>query len=173
MDAREFRDLLTHMEWADARTWQSARAVPAAHTDDRLKWLFHHIHLVHSVYLQAWRGDPFHVTELSSYADLPAIETWARPFYSKATAFAASVGEDKFAQPIDFPWNDLIVKEFGVVRPATLAESAWQVFSHTTYHRGQIATRVREIGGTPPTVDYLAWVWGGRPAPDWSAPIAS
>jgi uncharacterized damage-inducible protein DinB len=169
MDGREFRDLLAHMEWADARTWQSARVVPAALTDDRLKWLFHHIHLVHSVYLQAWRGDPFVVTDLKDYADLNAIEVWARPFYAKAVAFAGAIDASRYSQPLEFPWNDLIVKEFGTVRPATLSESAWQVFSHTTYHRGQIATRVREIGGVPPTVDYLAWVWGGRPAPKWIA----
>jgi uncharacterized damage-inducible protein DinB len=61
------------------------------------------------------------------------------------------------------------VKQFGTIRPATLGESAWQVFSHTTYHRGQVATRVREIGGEPPTIDYLMWVWSGRPAPSWAA----
>ena len=93
MDGREFRSLLSHMEWADAHTWRAVRAVPAAQTDDRLRWLLHHLHLVQSVYLQAWRGDPFVVTELSSYPDLPAIEAWARPYYPKAVAFAESLDE--------------------------------------------------------------------------------
>lgn len=167
MDGRDFRDLLTHMEWADARTWRSVRSLPNGQTDDRLKWLFHHIHLVQSVYLQAWRGDPFQVTELKDYADLAAIDAWARPYYPKAQTFAATVDEAGFGQPVNFPWSELIVKEFGTVRPATLGESAWQVFSHTTYHRGQIANRVREIGGEPPLVDFLVWVWGGKPAPEW------
>ena len=72
-----------------------------------------------------------------------------------------------FQQPVEFLWADTIKQRFGAVTPATLAESAWQVFSHTTYHRGQAATRVREIGGEPPTVDFLVWVWQGKPAPSW------
>jgi uncharacterized damage-inducible protein DinB len=170
MDGREFRSLLSHMEWADAHTWRAVRAAPGAHTDDRLRWLLHHLHLVQSVYLQAWRGDPFVVTELASYPDLPAIEAWARPFYPKAFAFAESLDEATLGTVIDYPWANLIVEQFGSVVPSTLSESAWQVLSHTTYHRGQVATRIRELGGQPPLVDFLVWVWGGRPPAEWLKP---
>ena len=167
MTQTEFRSLLTHMEWADAHTWRAVRNVPSALTDERLKYLLHHVHLVQSVYLQAWRGDPFVVTELSAYSDLAAIEAWARPYYRLASEYATTVDEAKFSQPVEFPWSQLIAEQYGKVVPATLSESAWQVFSHTTYHRGQVATRIREIGGEPPLVDFLVWVWGGRPAPAW------
>ena len=101
MDGREFRSLLSHMEWADAHTWRVARTLPGGQTDDRLRWLLHHLHLVQSVYLQAWRGDPFVVTELSSYPDLPAIEAWARPFYPKAAALAESLDEARLGSVLD------------------------------------------------------------------------
>ena len=42
-----------------------------------------------------------------------------------------------------------------------------QVFSYTTYHRGQVATRERELGGEPPLVDFSDWVWAGKPVPEW------
>jgi uncharacterized damage-inducible protein DinB len=38
---------------------------------------------------------------------------------------------------------------------------------HTVYHRGQVNARVRALGGEPPLVDYIAWLWLGRPAPEW------
>ena len=161
--------MLTHMEWADAQSWRAVHALPAAQSDERLKWLCHHIHVVQSVYLQAWRGDPFVVTELTSYPDLAAIEAWARPFYPGASAFLDTVDASRFDEALDFPWSALIVEQFGKVLPVTLGESAWQVFSHTTYHRGQLAIRIRELGGEPPLVDFLVWVWGGRPAPQWVA----
>lgn len=167
MNRREFRDLLTHMEWADAQSWRAVRSLPAAQSDERLKWLTHHIHLVQSIYLQAWRGDPFQLTELSTYADLAAIETWARPFYPLAAAFAEAVDESMLRRPLEFPWSAMIAEKFGKVLPATLSESAWQVFSHTTYHRGQLAVRIRELGGEPPLVDFLYWVWAGKPEPEW------
>src|SRR4051794_4702706 len=111
MDRKEFRDLLTHMEWADAATWRSVNATPDAATDQRLRYLLHHIHVVHAVYLQAWRGDPFQVTELSSYPDLQSIQQWALRFYPAAMAFAESVDEAMLGKPIDFPWSQMIVEQ--------------------------------------------------------------
>ncbi|HLG57803.1 MAG TPA: hypothetical protein VI485_20835 [Vicinamibacterales bacterium] len=42
--------------------------------------------------------------------------------------------------------------------------------SHSTYRRGQVNERFREVGGEPPLVDDIAWIWFGRPEPDWSEP---
>ena len=53
------------------------------------------------------------------------------------------------------------------VVPATLEETMLQVASHSTYHRGQINTRFRERGGDPPSVDFIIWVWLGKPKADW------
>lgn len=167
MDSREFRDLLTHMEWADAQTWRAVRDFAPAQSDERLKWLFHHLHLVQSIYLQAWRGEPFELTELKAYPDLGAIEAWARSYYPRAAAYAAAVDESRFAQTLAVPWSQMIVAKFGKELAVTLGESVWQVFLHTSYHRGQISTRIREIGGEPPLIDYLYWVWAGRPATEW------
>lgn len=47
---------------------------------------------------------------------------------------------------------------------AKLKEKLHQV---STYHRGQANSRLRELGGKPPLVDYIAWIWFGRPAPRW------
>lgn len=167
MDRSEFRELLTHTEWADGQTWRSIRNTSAASSDERLKWLCHHTHLVKSIYLQAWRGDPFQLTELAAYPDLKSIEEWTRPYYALANAFAETVDESTFAQPVNFPWSQMIVEKFGKQLPATLSQSALQVFTHTAYHRGQISTRIRELGGEPPLVDFIYWVWSGKPAPEW------
>ena len=43
-----------------------------------------------------------------------------------------------------------------------------QVAMHTAYHRGQINTRVRELGGEPKLVDFIAWIWYGKPKADWN-----
>jgi len=48
-----------------------------------------------------------------------------------------------------------------------LAKTAFQVTGHSTCHRGQVNTRLRELGAYPPLVDYIAWLWLGRPAADW------
>jgi len=168
LNRHEFSEMLTHMEWADAESWRVVRALPAAQSDERVKWLMHHAHLVQSVYLQTWRGDPFQLTELTAYPDVAAIAAWARPYYPQVSAFANTVDEARFGEPVDFPWSAMIIEKFGKALPATLSESVWQVLSHSTYHRGQLATRIRELGGEPPLVDFLVWVWANKPAPEWS-----
>ena len=44
-----------------------------------------------------------------------------------------------------------------------------QVISHSTHHRAQANTRLRMVGAEPPMVDYIAWLWRGRPKPEWPA----
>jgi uncharacterized damage-inducible protein DinB len=50
----------------------------------------------------------------------------------------------------------------------TLGESVLQVVLHTQHHRGQVAARLREAGGEPPTVDFIVWLWEGRLAASWT-----
>jgi uncharacterized damage-inducible protein DinB len=164
MERAELVELLDHMEWADVQTWRAVRALPAAASDERLKWLLHHLQLVRSIYLQAWRGEAFQLTELDSYPDLAAIDAWTRPYFAQVHEFAKGVDNAGFGEPVDFPWSAMIAEKFGQVLPATLGQSVWQVLTHTAYHRGQIAVRIRELGGEPPLVDFLYWVWAGKPA---------
>jgi uncharacterized damage-inducible protein DinB len=35
---------------------------------------------------------------------------------------------------------------------------------HSQHHRGQNATRLRELGAVPPATDLIVWYWKGRPA---------
>jgi uncharacterized damage-inducible protein DinB len=38
---------------------------------------------------------------------------------------------------------------------------------HSAYHRGQVASQLRELGGEPPLTDFVAWIWLDRPPADW------
>src|SRR5690349_6583292 len=104
MNRAEFQALVRHMQWADAHTWKSVRDLPAAQSDERLRYLLHHMHLVQVVYLQAWRGDAFALTDLSAYPDLASLEAWARPYYPTLAEYARAVEESTFDRPVDFPW---------------------------------------------------------------------
>lgn len=39
----------------------------------------------------------------------------------------------------------------------TVGEALTQCALHSQWHRGQNATRLREIGGSPPAVDLIVW----------------
>jgi uncharacterized damage-inducible protein DinB len=69
------------------------------------------------------------------------------------------------AQLKPLPWSSMVEKRLG--RPpgiTTIGETALQVALHSTYHRGQVNARLRELGGEPPLVDYIAWLWQGKPS---------
>jgi uncharacterized damage-inducible protein DinB len=163
----QLRALVQHMEWADAETWKAALKVEAAARDARLLDRLQHLHTVQQVYQQVWRGEGKDVPAAGSFADLGVLLAWARPGYAGLRAFVEALDAEGLGRPVRFPWAAEIEKRYGAAGPATVGESILQVVLHTTYHRGQVATRVRELGGEPPTTDFILWIWRGRPAPAW------
>jgi uncharacterized damage-inducible protein DinB len=73
-------------------------------------------------------------------------------------------------EPTALPWMDMVSAQLGrtLVVP-TLAETLLQVPMHSMHHRGQINARLRELGNEPPLVDFIAWIWLGKPAAEWPA----
>lgn len=172
MGTTVYADLYRHMEWADATVWSAALASEAATADPRLRDLFYHAHLVQRAFLRAWRGHPAD-QPFPTFDDLPALMAWARTFHDDALPLVSAWTPDVLVEPMPVPWASAVEQIIGR-RPAmtTRGETVLQVAMHTHYHRGQINLRLREIGGTPPPVDYIAWLWFGRPVPTWPAVAA-
>jgi uncharacterized damage-inducible protein DinB len=162
------RDLLGHMEWADASVWRSVpQDVPVG---DRLKVLLTHIHTVQYAFLTIWRSgdldDLFKaVNELTEW---PQLMVWGRAYYPQAMAFLDEASDAQLVEPVEMPWAAQVADFLGrSPGKTTLAETMLQVTSHSTYHRGQANTRLRELQVSPPSVDYIAWLWAGRPQAEW------
>ena len=66
-----------------------------------------------------------------------------------------------------FPWAEQLAERFGKVQPTSMRQALLQVPMHSHYHRGQLATRIRELGGEPPLTDFVAWTWAGQPRARW------
>jgi len=165
--SRVFEELLTHMEWADALTWRRISETSGAPRDPRLLDLMYHLHTVQWVYLQVWRGEPLHVPARGEFAEAAALSAWARRYYDSLRSFSHELASLDLTRRISLPWADEVLKRLGSAKPATFGETILQVVFHGTYHRGQTATRIRELGGEPPLTDFIAWVWLGKPAPAW------
>ena len=162
-------DLFRYMEWADARVWGAIGAADPG--DDRLRSLLVHLHAVQRGFLAVWTGTPVQEAfpPAESFPTLSAVRAWARPLYAEQQAFLSTKADADLGRVVIPPWIALVETHIGrPPGPTSLGETAFQVVSHTTYHRGQINTRLRELGLTPPHVDYLVWLWLDRPAADWS-----
>ncbi len=162
------RDLYTHMEWADSAVWHAALATPEVGADDNIRDRLVHIHMTQRGFLQVWTKQPLPPFQGLKFGDLRAVYTWMRPYYHDVLALLGTLHSTDLTTITPVPWAKYFVKPTGRVPGVTmLGETMFQVTSHSTYHRGQVNTRLRELGAEPPTVDYIAWLWQGRPAPMW------
>jgi hypothetical protein len=95
---------------------------------------------------------------------------WGRTYYVEAFAHLGTLDNKKVSEPMPVPWAAMVEQRLGhAPETTTIGETVLQVALHSMYHRGQINARLREVGGEPPLVDYIAWVWLGRPEADWSS----
>ena len=162
------RPLFDHMEWADATVWRVAGECAAAADDKVLHDRLYHIHATQHAFLTAWRGEELVFKGPDDYPGLDTVRQYARDFYAVGPAYVASLAPEAVGKEMVLPWSNYFAKRAGLeARPSTLGETLLQLPSHSTYHRGQVNIRLREFGATPPLVDFIAWVWFGKPSADW------
>jgi uncharacterized damage-inducible protein DinB len=167
MTVAELTDLYRHMEWADATVWTAVLRSTTARNDAKLQGLLYHLHLVQHAFLRIWRSEP-RDTPYPRFDDAVALMQWARDYHPEVMSVLCGCASERLWDVQPVPWADMIEAQLGR-RPGTttFGETALQVTLHSLYHRGQVNLRLRELGGEPPLVDYIAWLWLGRPQATW------
>ena len=152
------RDLLRHEAWADARLLQALESCSGAWDDSTIREKLHHSHTVQMVYLALLRDEPLDLEKLqrpfSSFGDLRAS---VKEYHRSVGPMFESLSPDDLERIVvlNVPGHP--------ERRNTVREALLQVATHSHYHRAQLATRLRELGGDPPLTDFIVWVWDGRP----------
>ncbi|TSA23891.1 hypothetical protein D4R75_02530 [bacterium] len=161
------QDLFGHQEWADAELWKAVEACPGALDQEDISKRFRHFHSTQYAYLQLLRGEKADVRSfISRFGDSVPIQTVkqnAIETHRELAKFLADLPESKLEEKLFIPW----FKDPTFI--VTTTQALVQVAMHSQYHRGQNATRLREVGGTPPTLDFVLWIWKGRPKAEWSS----
>lgn len=156
-------DLYRHQAWADAEHWRTIAAFDKARNDEGIRKRLHHIHLVQ--YAFQWsvgdRSAPPRITTPDDFASFEDLREYARGFHATVDSYFGTLTDDRASTQIPMQWFQ------DPPLSITVAEALTQCVMHSQHHRGQNASRVRELGGEPPTVDYIVWLWKGRPAPVW------
>jgi len=167
INKKTLTDLYRHMEWADAMVWASVLASEVAQTDARLQKYLYHLHVTQRAFLRTWRNEP-REAPYPTFNDARSLMLWSRDYYGEAFAYLKGLSDKNLSEPMPVPWAAMVERRLGYApETTTMGETALQVAMHSLYHRGQINARLRDIGGEPPLVDYIAWVWLGRPSPEW------
>lgn len=156
-------ELYRHQEWADAEHWRAFEAHPAALTDKAIRERLHHIHLVQSAFL--WvvgpRTSQFVITKVEDYPNMTDLKAFARTYHGEIATLLNRMDEERQAELVEIPWFKPSLK-------IRVRHALTQAAMHSHYHRGQNATRLRELGGVPPGTDFIEWLHQGQPAARWS-----
>ncbi len=153
-----------HMLWADAKVWEVIHNTEDLQNDVRLKKLLYHLHVVQHAFFNIWTGKPMEFPKESDFENLKKLYDWVSGYNEKIKSFLTEINAGNLSNEINIPWSASVEKRFGKKpKHTTLAETMMQVITHSHHHRGQINTRIRELEGEPPLVDYIVWVWRGKP----------
>jgi len=155
-----FTDLFRHMDWADALTWQSVLQSPSAISDQTIRERLHHIHLCQRAWLRIWLAEPVDPHAGESLGII-SLSSWAREYHADAARYLATVRESQLEAQIAVPGLDEQSTQ------PSLCETFLQIIAHSTYHRGQVSSRLRELGGEPRQTDFIRWVVLGKPTAEW------
>ena len=155
MSVEYFTKVFDHMEWADRRALASLRAM--SNPPPTSVELLAHILAATSVWLSRIDGSKSPVPtwpKLTLDESEQLLEENVKGF-KPVLANLSSAGLQK---PVTYK------NSAGDQFTSTVEDMLTQVFTHASYHRGQIAAQVRAAGGTPNPTDYIAYIRGSPAA---------
>jgi uncharacterized damage-inducible protein DinB len=170
------QDQFRHMEWADALVWKNTLSSESARNDDKIHLWLLHLHMTQHAFLAVWQHKFANATqqEIMEWSQRGSklrgaeLLAWGKAYHQDVMHYLSELSETSLGEPAVLPWMDMVSAQLGqtLVVP-TLSETLLQVPMHSMHHRGQINARLRELGKEPPLLDFIAWVWLGKPVADW------
>ena len=152
-----------HQVWADAEHWRALGRFPVALQDEAIRKRLHHLHFVQRAFCWIVKADGS-LFDRSTLADFPtneALKAYGQQSSTELAALIEGATDDLLLRQVSIPF----FKDPPLTITAT--EALVQAVTHSQWHRAQNATRLRELGGEPPTIDFIVWLWKGRPAAPW------
>jgi uncharacterized damage-inducible protein DinB len=153
--------LMVHAEWANAVFFNSWGKSPARDNEE-MRRRVEHVVGVQMGFLSVLRGEAAGRPVDGPPPTFDELKSRAQSVHKGLRAFTDSLDASGVARTVRVPWfpdPPCVI---------TVAEALVQVAMHTQHHRGQLMTRLKDLGGEPKNVDWIIWLWKGRPEPRWS-----
>jgi uncharacterized damage-inducible protein DinB len=155
-------ELFAHQEWADAEHWGAFESHSPALDDRAIRERLFHIHMVQHafLYMTGPRTSQFVLNKMDDFPSATDLKKYGQQGLADLNSQLKAATAERLEHTIEIPWFK---------PPATISvrQALTQAAMHSHYHRGQNATRLRELGGIPPMTDFIAWLHKGKPAAQW------
>jgi uncharacterized damage-inducible protein DinB len=157
MNVEDFRLLYDYNSWANRRTLEACGALSEDQFTRDLGSSFRsvrdtlaHICLVEWLWLERWLGRS--PDKFPPAAELPTLESVNRRWAEIERNLLAYVSA---LQPEDIERVVQHKTTAGVPQSAPLGQMLQHLVNHGTYHRGQVATLLRQLGAKPISTDLI------------------
>ncbi len=160
MTTVEARELVAYGSWANALVFAAAESL----SDEQLGALvassfpsvgatLAHIVAAEWIWLRRWRGEsPTAIPAWVAHPSLRELEGRLAAVEAERTAFLYSLSDAALEHVVTY--RNLA----GQIYTERLSGLIRHVVNHSTYHRGQIATQLRQLGVTPPNTDLITYL---------------
>jgi len=164
MTPDEARELFDYDSWANGLMFGAAKALTPEQIQTPLESSFPsflatlaHIVGVEWLWLRRWEGeDPRAMPDWVRSPDLADLEHRLRTVEAERAAFLAEADLERVVS-----YHGLDGQAFSL----PLGKLMRHVVNHSTYHRGQLATMLRQLGQAPPGTDFTLYLRQAQQAP--------
>lgn len=148
MDAELLKDLARHQAWADAQHWKTLHGNTTLLSDAEIRKRLNHMTMAAEMLAALARGE---VPDVAGMKDRESVEDLEAAMKKANEGLAATIGSADLDRMITLPR--------GPKGPfdAPAGVLLLQALMHGQHHRGQNASRIRDLGVTPPMTDFVVW----------------
>ncbi|MGH9580827.1 MAG: DinB family protein [Terriglobales bacterium] len=166
MTSEDIRTLYDYNRWANHRVCEAARSLQGSDLVRDLRTSYSSVQgtLVHILWgewlwVQRWRGEsPKQVFAASDFPSLAELEARWRAVEREQEQYIAQLSDQDLRELVSY--ENLQGQRWEYTRGKMMQH----VVNHSSYHRGQVATLLRQMGKTPNATDFLMYFDEAGPA---------
>ena len=159
MTIDDIRSLYAYNAWANQRIFESIGqltspqiAQPLGGSFSSIRDTVAHIVFAEWLWLRRWKGESPRAQPDWVKGDITSLREKLTAIERELAEFIESLSDDQLPQTRTI--TDMSGKTYG----RRLGDMLVHVANHATYHRGQVATMTRQVGGTPVSTDFNRFV---------------
>jgi uncharacterized damage-inducible protein DinB len=157
MSLAVLNELFDYHYWARDRQLQACAAIteeqflrPLGSSFSSLRDTLAHLVAVEWLWLERWQGrSPRSLPPPEEFPALAAVSERWRAVEREMREYVAGLSEEALERPVT------CVSTRGQTWTYALWRMILHLLNHQSYHRGQVATLLRQLGAQPPVVDFL------------------
>ncbi len=160
MNTNDIRTLYDYNRWANARTIEAAsKLTPEQFTTDlqsshrSVRDTLAHILAGEWIWLERWKGtSPKALLDPADFPNVESVKSRLDAVDAERARFINGLTDESLSQPITY------TNTKGEQWTYSLGQMLQHVANHSSYHRGQVTTMLRQLGAEVLPVDLLVFM---------------